>query len=247
MKGYSISLCVTETVTKGAESETSSGVTDGKRGLPGWDKDSEHEMSKGYKQAQRHWTHNHARACQLYESLPVLLYHRRKRSAYFVRVESVLLTLQKKIIPVYEPLAQASLVEVMLLREHNSRCCKTCSCLSPGKVGRHGKGKSNLRKQTWFSFNNTHSFFWYQELLTTYLPFQEGAVFTGFWNNISEQDSDEILGHGASIVEKSTPRWLLAQGHTVGGEPGQLTFHTGVLRICQCCEDNAIPIHAYLP
>lgn len=43
-----------ETVTKGAEYETSSGVTDGKRGLLGWDKDSEHEMNKGYKQAQRH-------------------------------------------------------------------------------------------------------------------------------------------------------------------------------------------------
>lgn len=42
------------TVTKGTQSETSSGVTDGKRGLLAGDKGSEHEMNKGYKQAHRH-------------------------------------------------------------------------------------------------------------------------------------------------------------------------------------------------
>lgn len=54
------------TVTRGTESETSSGVIEGKRGLLAWDKHSEHEMNKGDKQAHRHRTQYRARACQLH-------------------------------------------------------------------------------------------------------------------------------------------------------------------------------------
>lgn len=144
-------------------------------------------MNKGYKQAQRHWTHDHARACHLYLSLYQFSFvpQEKKVNLFCMGGISPADIIEKNNSSLWA-LREEILVEIMLLRERNSRCCKTCSCLSLGKVGRHGKGTSNFRKQIWSSFNNMHSFFWYQELLTTYLPFQEGTVFTGFWKNISE-------------------------------------------------------------
>lgn len=55
----------------------------------------------------------------------------------------------EKRIPVYEPLAEEIRVEVMLLREHNSKCCKTCSSPSPEMTTRKGRKawKRNMKFQ----------------------------------------------------------------------------------------------------
>lgn len=142
VKSCSVSLGVMGAVTKG----TAVGVTDGKRGLPGWGRVSEHKVNKGSK----------PRGAEL-TAMPELvnftlvwvftnphLYQTGKRPNHFVWVELVLLTLQKKIIPVNEPLVDEILRGVMPLGEHNSRCCKTCNCLSPEMTtGTDRKGKEH--------------------------------------------------------------------------------------------------------
>lgn len=152
MKWYSISLCVMGTVTKATEFETSSGVIDGKRGLLAWDKDSEHEMNKGYQQAHRHWTQYRARACKLHLYLCLCQFsfvpQRKKVNAFWMGGISPADITEKRI-PVYEPLAEEIRVEVMLLREHNSKCCKTCSSPSPEMTTRKGRKawKRNIKFQ----------------------------------------------------------------------------------------------------
>ena len=111
--------------------------------------------------------------------------------------------------------------------ECSPRCGKICGCSVwkwlPAEAGRHGKATLKSRMQTQSSLRH--------------IPFSNASSLVQhafgeaiFWvlRKLFRKRSDSILGHSASIVEKRAPRSLLAQRHTVGGGPGQLTFHAGV-------------------
>lgn len=133
----------------------------------------------------------------------------------------------EKAIPSLWALVEDVFVGVMPWGECSPRCGKICGCSVwkwlPAEAGRHGNATLKSRMQTQSSlrhipFSNASSL----------LQHAFGEAIFWVLRKLFRKRSDSILGHSASIVEKRAPRSLLAQRHTVGGGPGQLTSHAGV-------------------